>query len=158
MDRYIFDTSSISELHHFYPLRFPSLWENIDKMANNKQIYSIKEVKRELENLNKGNYDISKRENITVQFYEDLTEEDFKIVTEILSHKGNQELIHRKSINKGTPCADPFLIAKAEADKSILVTEEQYVRNATKIPTICEKRNIRCINLEQFMEEQKWSF
>ena len=158
MNRYIFDTSSISELHHFYPSRFPTLWENIDEMVNSGVIYSIKEVRRELENCSKENYDIHKRENVKVVFYEDLSEEDFRIVTEILSHKGNQELVHKKSINRGTPCADPFLIAKAESTNSVLVTEEQYVRGGLKIPTICEKRNIRCINLVQFMEEQKWSF
>ena len=158
MDRYIFDTSSISQLHHYYPLRFPTLWENIDEMVNERIIYSIKEVRRELKNLNRGSYDISKRENIIVPFYDDLNENDFEILKEILSHKGNQELIHRKSINKGTPCADPFLIAKAECDNSILVTEEKYVQDAIKIPTICKSRNVRCINLEQFMEEQGWSF
>ena len=48
MDKYLFDTSSISELYHFYESRFVSLWEQFDLLINEGKINSIKEVKREL--------------------------------------------------------------------------------------------------------------
>lgn len=157
MDKYLFDTSSISELYHFYESRFVSLWDQFDLLINEGKINSIKEVKRELGALNRNN-NIDKRENIKKDFYIELTLEDFNSVKEILAIKGNQELVHRKSINKGTPCADPFLVAKAENENYVVVTQEKYVANAINLPSVCKSRGVRCINLEQFMEEQKWTF
>lgn len=158
MIKYIFDTSSISELNHFYESRFPTLWDKIYELINDGEMVSIKEVKRELSALNKRDFDIENNIKINKPFYIELDEEDYIILKEILSVKGNRELIHMKSINKGTPCADPFLIAKAESSNATLVTEEKYIENAIKIPSICEKRGVNCINLETFMEEQGWFF
>lgn len=157
MDKYLFDTSSISELYHFYESRFVSLWDQFDLLVNEGRINSIKEVKRELEALNRKSK-IDKRENLKRDFYVELTLNDFNSVKEILAIKGNQELVHRKSINKGTPCADPFLVAKAENENYVIVTEEKYVEKAINLPSVCKSRGVRCINLEQFMIEQKWTF
>lgn len=157
MNKYLFDTSSICELYHFYESRFISLWEQFDLLINEGRVNSIKEVKRELKALNRD-YNIDKRKSIKKDFYIELTLEDFNSVKEILAIKGNQELVHRKSINKGTPCADPFLVAKAENENYVVVTQEKYVANAINLPSVCKSRGVRCINLEQFMEEQNWTF
>ena len=68
--------------------------------------------------------------------------------------------MNAKAVEKGTPVADPFLIAKAGAslDPSCVVTQETWSPNSAKIPNICDFFNIDCINLEQLMERERWQF
>lgn len=76
----------------------------------------------------------------------------------IISIKEVKRELTRKFDESEIPIADPLIIAKAEACNGVVVTEEVHKPNANKIPNVCEKRNVRCINLERFMEEQNWSF
>ena len=160
MTQYIFDACSLNVIiKSFYEKRFPTFWEKFDELANNKTIISIKEVKRELERkFHNSEIPILTRTSITVPFFEILIPSELLIMKDILSVKHFQGLITLNNIFDGAPVADPFLIAKAEACNGVVVTEEVHKPNANKIPNVCEKRNVRCINLEKFMEEQNWSF
>jgi len=81
---------------------------------------------------------------------------EYPIITEImLKHK---ELVKYESITSGKAAADPFLIAKAKVTGSILITNETFIPNAHKIPNVCKEYNIKCINLKEFMVEEKWRF
>jgi hypothetical protein len=80
------------------------------------------------------------------------------VLGSIFSNIRFQDLVTRKNILKGSPVADPFLIAKAETISGVVVTQEEFKPNGVKIPNVCKERNIRCINLEEFMEHQKWIF
>ncbi len=47
---YIFDSSPLVDLfRHYYPERFPSLWENFDVLVLEQRIISVREVRNELE-------------------------------------------------------------------------------------------------------------
>lgn len=59
---------------------------------------------------------------------------------------------------KGGAFADPFLIAKAKIMDCTVVTEESFKPTSAKIPNICKHFNVKCINLEGFMELEKWKF
>jgi len=51
------------------------------------------------------------------------------------------------------------VIAKANSiQNGCVVTTEKYKKNASQIPNVCKHFNIPCINLEQFMEKEKWKF
>lgn len=69
-----------------------------------------------------------------------------------------QTLIGRESILRGTPVADPFVIAKAGVEGGIVVTEEQFKKNAAKIPNVCKHFGIDWVDLERFMEREGWQF
>lgn len=59
---------------------------------------------------------------------------------------------------RGTPVADPFVIAAANVKTGVVVTEERLKPNAAKIPNVCQHFKIPCTNLEGFMSQQSWSF
>ena len=54
--------------------------------------------------------------------------------------------------------ADPFIIAKAYNLKGCIVTEEDKKPNSGRIPIICDKYEIECINLEKFLLENNLVF
>lgn len=70
-----------------------------------------------------------------------------------------QALIRQKERLQGKPVADPFVIAKAwTMENGCVVTQEVKKPNAAKIPNVCEHFGIPCLNLEAFMENEKWRF
>lgn len=46
---YVFDTSSIRSLQHFYPRVFKSIWDGIDALVKHQRLISTREVLNELE-------------------------------------------------------------------------------------------------------------
>jgi len=56
-------------------------------------------------------------------------------------------LIGEKQRLRGTPVADPFLIARAQALRGAAVTEESPKPNKPDIPAICAHFGIPCMKL-----------
>ena len=54
--------------------------------------------------------------------------------------------------------ADPFVAAKAKALNGTVVTNERLRDNAAGLPNVCEKFEIPCIDLEEFMKREDWIF
>lgn len=79
-------------------------------------------------------------------------------VSEIFSIPHFQNLVGQKQTLKGTPVADPFIIACAKVKNGCVVTEEVMKQGAARIPNICEHFGIDCTNVEGFMEREKWEF
>ncbi len=154
---YVFDNSSISKLKHYSPEVFPKIWTELDNFAKEKIIISTKEVYRELQNgVPNAHTDawVKKHKRIfTVP-----TVQELAIVSEVLSTKNFSAIIGAKQILKGTPVADPFVIALAKSRGFTLVTEETMKDGGLKIPNICKHFGIDCINLEIFMVRQNWKF
>jgi len=68
------------------------------------------------------------------------------------------QLVAQKQRLKGSPVADPFVIAAASVRNGRVVTEETRRPNAGKIPNVCEHFAIPWTNLEGFMEAEGWEF
>jgi replicative DNA helicase len=49
---YVFDTSSIRSLQHFYPSVFRTIWAGLDVLVQQQQLISTREVWNELETQN----------------------------------------------------------------------------------------------------------
>lgn len=81
-----------------------------------------------------------------------------QFVQEIFKIEHFQIIISRKNLLLGRPVADPFVIAKAKIIDGTVVTNEANRPNGAKIPNICERFNVKCVDLEKFMEIEKWSF
>ena len=48
--RYVFDSGPLIWMFkYYYPERFPSLWRKFDRLVEDEQIVSVKEVSRELD-------------------------------------------------------------------------------------------------------------
>ncbi len=154
---YIFDTNSFIVLSHYFPERFPSFWGNFDEFVSEGKIISVREVFGEL------NVEVSKphlhdwivtNKNI----FNKPSQEEMIFVREIFSIPHFQYLVTQKQRLKGTPVADPFVIASAKVRNACVITEEDKKKNAARIPNVCEHFNIDCMNLEGFMGREGWQF
>ena len=86
------------------------------------------------------------------------TAAELQFVAQIFQIKHFQSLIGEQQRLKGTPVADPFVIACAKIKGGTVVTEEQLKPQAAKIPNVCAHFNVPCIDLEKFMQQQAWAF
>jgi uncharacterized protein DUF4411 len=155
---YIFDTSPLSHLFNsYYVSRFPTLWDNFANLIDGGKIISTREVLRELKDRNNNDHAetwCKSNEHI----FPAPNNQEGAFVTKIFSVKHYQQIIERKKILKGGKNADPFVIAKAATIKGVVVTLEKPKPNGVKIPNICQAFGVDCWNLEQFMENERWSF
>jgi hypothetical protein len=49
--------------------------------------------------------------------------------------------------------ADPYVIAQAELNGYVVVADESRKQPSRKIPGVCQKRHVRCIDLDQFVAD-----
>ena len=154
---YVFDTSSLSQLKHFYPAVFKTIWTGLDNMVQSGALISTREVFNEIER-GEPHPHVSQWLKARKQIFTIPTREELLFVAEIFKVPHFRSLIGERQRWAGTPVADPFVIACAKRRRGTVVTEERLKPNAAKIPNVCEYFGIGCINLEQFMQEQGWSF
>ncbi len=126
---YVFDTNSFSELNAYYPDIFKSFWTKFNKLVDDCKVTSTREVKTELERSGLDHIVSWAKANSTIFVTPDATETDF--VSEIFSVPHFQALIGQKAMQRGTPVADPFVIARAYVCRGTVVTQEKLKRGAS---------------------------
>lgn len=154
---YVFDTSSIRSLQHFYPSVFKTIWDGLDSLIQQKTLISTREVWNELERQNISD-DVLAWAKQNKRIFTTPSSVELQFVAQIFQIKHFQNLIGEQQRLKGTPVADPFVIACAKIKGGTVVTEEQLKPNAAKIPNVCAHFNVSCIDLERFMQQQGWKF
>ncbi|MDP2155637.1 MAG: DUF4411 family protein [Sulfuricella sp.] len=154
---YVFDTGSLSKLKHFYPNVFKSVWIGLDSLVDDGSLLSTREVWKEMQNGEPHKHTnewLKARQHIfTVPSAEEL-----KFVAQIFLVPHFRSLIGEAQRLKGTPVADPFVIAAAKVRNGTVVTEERIKPGAAKIPNVCAHFKVPCIDLETFMQGQNWEF
>lgn len=155
--KYIFDSGPLIDFfRHYYPARFPSLWEKFHILVSEGKLISVKEVYNE----------ISSREDALVHWAEAKKDELFSpstakellFVSEIFQIRHFQAMIRKQERLQGKPVADPFVIARAKILDCQVVTTEVFKDNAAGIPNVCKHFSIPCIDLEDFMLQEGWTF
>jgi hypothetical protein len=163
---YVFDTTSIRSLQHFYPRVFKSIWDGLEALVSQNRLISTREVLHELERQAVSDDVLTWAKDHRAIFLTPNTQE-LRFVATIFQVPHFQALIGQQQRLKGMPVADPFVIACAHVHAGTLVTEEGWVRpsasltpkpHAAKIPNVCAHFGIRCIDLEAFMHQQDWNF
>lgn len=163
---YVFDTSSIRSLQHFYPRVFTSIWEGLDGLVSAQRLVSTREVFNELER-QAVSAEVLQWAKQNKPMFSTPSAAELQFVVTIFQIKHFQSLIGVQQRLKGTPVADPFVIACAKVRTGTVVTEEGWLRsgsaltpkpNAAKIPNVCAHFKVPCINLEEFMQQQGWTF
>ncbi|MCC6151971.1 MAG: DUF4411 family protein [Planctomycetes bacterium] len=154
---YVFDTSAIVVLKHYFPKRFPTLWKGLKYLVADGDVVSVREVQNELESYNEVDF-IQEWIKDNTEIFAKPENAELKVVRSILAVPHFQQLIGNKQLLKGTPVADPFVIAAAKVKNATVVTQEKAKPNAAKIPNVCEHFDVPCIDLESFMADQNWSF
>ena len=154
---YVFDTGPFIVLKNYYPGTFTTLWNRIDLLAGKGTIVSVREVFNELHNYNDDDFiqDWAKQHKA---IFDKPSNDELMIVRQILAVPHFQALISSKAILKGTPIADPFVVAAGKVKNATVVTQEVLKPNAAKMPNVCAHFDVPCINLETFMAQQGWTF
>ena len=154
---YIFDTNVFMTIGVYYPKRFHTIWATIDKLADGGELISVREARSELDYI--CHYDhVNQWIEGHRQIFLIASDDECKIVAKIFSSEQYRGLVKQQNIIKGSPVADPFLIAAAKTRNGIVVTQESAKSNGARIPTVCKELGINCINLEGFLEQQGLEF
>jgi hypothetical protein len=163
---YVFDTTSIRSLQHFYPRVFKRIWEGLGALVSQNRLISTREVLNELDRQAISDDVLNWAKEHRAIFLTPNAEE-LRFVATIFQVRHFQALIGQQQRLKGMPVADPFVIACAKVRDGTLVTEEGWARpstsltpkpHAAKIPNVCAHFGIPCIDLEEFMHPQEWHF
>ena len=160
---YVLDTSVLIELHNrYYPEVFVSLWDEIEKLVENEEAVSIKEVQNEL--FTKGAKIHWNQINIDYnnQFFRELDGEAVGCMQKIEElPMYHAKLKSGRSLEQewgfGTAVADPFLICHGLYHESTVVTMENPDK-AFNIPQVCKKLDVKCIGLKDFLLENEFRF
>lgn len=143
---------------YYYDSRFPTLWKRFYQFVESGQIVSVREVKNEIYGHHNKERRINQWAKQSSELFTTPTLEEMQFVQEIFEVEHFQVIISRKNLLRGKPVADPFVIAKAKVINGTVVTNEANKLHGAKIPNICEHFNVKCVNLEKFMEVEGWSF
>ena len=156
--RYVFDTSAFITLFrdgNYDKEIFPTLWDNFDELIAVQQIISVREVRREIEQIDD---DLAFWAKIHSWLFYEPNERQTQFIRELFTNLHFQGLVRHKSIVSGGPVADPFVIALAHDIGGYVVTQEKEKPNAPCIPGICRNYHIQCVNLAGFMHRENWEF
>ena len=154
---YVLDSGPlIIMFRHYYPERFPSLWQRFDAMVETGELVSVSEVAKELE----GQEDrLSEWVDDNKAFFQKPTVPEMEFVARIFEVPHFQGLIRQQERLQGKPVADPFVIAKAaRLGDGCVVSSERFKENAAKIPNVCDHFGVAHLDLETFMERENWTF
>lgn len=156
---YVVDTSSFIDLFHYYDRGvFPSLWQEFEELVDRRMLISVIQVKEELRREKHGDQ-ASKwagQPSVRELFTSPTVDEMEFLRSELASSKFRDAVPqHLRSANEK---ADIYLIARARVSGGIVVTEERYKPQGTKIPTICKDLKINCMNLLGMMQRENWRF
>ena len=154
---YIFDTSPLSQLFGaYYRSRFPTLWEQFDKLVRQRRVISTREVGREIDNGPIKNLIEWKRQH--PQLFPPPTAAEGNFVRRIFEVTHFQDNIGKKKMLRGGTNADPFVVARAGVLQGTAVTMEKTVPGGAKIGNMCARFSVPCMSLEEFMVAEGWRF
>lgn len=152
---YVFDTSSIIVMGHYFPDRFPTFWSNFESAVRSGTVISVREVLKEL---------ASPREWL-MDWVNDHKEmflvpgpQETNFVASIFKVPHFQMLVTEAQRLRGQPVADPFVIACASVRAGTVVTEESRKPNSARIPNVCDHFGVACTNVEGFLAQNDWQF
>lgn len=151
MTKYVIDASSLNELEDQYPKNIPvfsPIYDKVYEMFENGDLFSVMEVYEELKDSQDFWADYK-------SFFRELTEKESENVSEILCSEEFKVFVEKGMNSNGDYWADPHLIACAMEDSEIVVITQESRTNKPegKIPYVCGKKEIKCINLLEFIRE-----
>ena len=149
--RYCFDTSAFMEPwnKHYQPEVLPVYWENLDKLIETRRVYCPEEVYQEIlvqdDSLAAW---IKKRKDKLVSPISVTVQQEVRFILQkfpkLIKVKNNHSM------------ADPWVVAQAIVDKSIVVTKEIIGANTDiKIPNVCQSYGIEYIDEIELAKREK---
>jgi Domain of unknown function (DUF4411) len=150
---YIIDMSSLKELHDRYPKTlFPTIWQKIETLIQNGQLYSHIEVQREIKQTIYPTDKLLKWSNKNKKIFLGIDSCQIKELNNI-RQKFNPQYWNNE-INRPGPWADPYLIATAICEQAVIVTQENKTKT-NRIPPIAAQFKISTLNMLELFHELK---
>lgn len=153
---YVFDANSFSEMSPYFPDIFPTFWTRFEEALAAGEITSTREVLRELTDGPQHHVLDWCNGNKAIFATPDAQETAFVARIFAVPHFGG--LIGEKQRLRGTPVADPFLIARASVLNGTVVSEESPKPNKPNIPAVCQHFGVPCVKLGDFLRAKGWQF
>lgn len=144
---YCLDTGALIQPWNKYysPELCPEYWEIVDELAKDGTVFCTIEVKRELEKIDDGLSEWTKKRDY---LFREITDEVNTNMLRIMESHG--ELVDNK---KGRSLADPWVVAHALAENATVVTSEGPAPKKIKIPDVCKAYGVPWIPEYQFAGE-----
>jgi hypothetical protein len=159
---YVVDTSSLIEMKTKYPFDvFPGIWQRTERLIERDLLVAPTEVLKEL--LPKDD-SLAKWAKKNRRMFRQLDVYQIEKAREIVN-----EFPKIAKSDSEVAAADPFVIALAielqespqqilgtAVKKNIVVTEEKMRGNEIRIPLICKKYGVDCINAIELFRKEGW--
>jgi hypothetical protein len=153
---YCIDSSSLihASRRAYPPRRFPRLWTAIDELINDGRLVVSIEVYLELEKKDDEVFAWAKdrKDGLCRDIDDDVQTQVIRLM------RTYPRLVDTK---KGKSGGDPFVLALAlsSVPHLVVVSEEKGgSENSPKIPFVCAREGLRCINLLTLIDDEDWSF
>lgn len=138
--------------HRYPPRRFASLWHNVERLIADGRMRASMMVREEL---TVAEDEIKEWVRDQHGLFVPLNKEQTDVVTKI--QEDFDDLVDHRKNKSG---ADPFVIALARVRGYTVVTLETMAapNERTRIPNVCAKYAIPCIDLIGLMDTEGWTF
>jgi len=156
--KFVIDTGCFRQMEDYYPDVFKTFWAQFQEAVDDSEIFSVREVWLEMEQQNKVNHVTEWAKLNKAHMFRTPVPEELAIVGQVLAVPHFSQLIGRKQLNKGSPVADPFLIAAGKHFGATVVTTEKFAPNSAKIPNVCQHFGVESTNLQGLLKAKGWSF
>lgn len=145
---YVFDASSIELMIQLFPPRFKTLWLTIEQAIDEGQIISVYEAYKALNSVASTEW-----KNAHKRIFKKITMCQGLFLKEFFTAKKGQfqSCVTATDLYKGLPVTVPFVIACAQVNDAIVVSEDN-------IKNICREFGLRCLNFEGVMAAEGWEF
>lgn len=164
---YCFDTSAFlcmgRRTYPDYPRDvFPQLWENVEVIIESGRLFICQEAFEEMLGPSGENQD---EMVMWLKQMKDRHGSFFNATDEAIQMRAKEiSADYPKLIDKNREKdADPFVIAHAQERGAVVVTQERALQQPRrqeirKIPNVCQRLGIKCINLVDFMRRESMQF
>lgn len=148
--KYCLDTNVLIQAWNtYYSIDLvPDYWDILDDMAQKRQVYCTQEVRREIDKIDD---ELKKWVRNRPHLFRDITSSVQRNLRKVLA-----EFPRLVDSAKDRSMADPWVIAHAMTENAVVVTKEIITPPGTrriKIPDVCSKFSVRCINDFDFARE-----
>ena len=141
--KYVIDTNCLTHID-----RQPNanmVWDTVIRLIEEGRLKTVEQVVAELKNVDEAAY--ARVRHYNLEFVERITPDLFKEAGRISqTHPRMSRPWHQND------SADPWLVATAKLNGYVVVTDERNRRG--RIPMVCGKENVECMDLAAFIEAE----
>lgn len=158
MPGYCVDASAIIHAWRdlYRPASFPTLWQRVDELIDAGRLVAPQDVREEL----RGPEDLVEWADARQRMFRELDRELQQVLREVLTDLDSVMRERGLRFLAKDLKADPVVVALARLTDCAVVTQERPrgAQGRPKIPDLCGRHRVRCMNLAELIEAEHWRF